>query len=112
MSNAISVNKILIKVFRSSLILISTFILLLCLFFKWQSPKVLDALLASVVISIPPVLALHALVWINRRLQIDRAFAWMLLFGCLPLLAAFPAFTLAGFVPGKAGMLLLIGMVS
>jgi hypothetical protein len=112
MTHPISKNSILLSVFRSSATVICALVLSICLFLKWHPLMILTALMASLIISVPPVVSLHALLWLVKRMRISRIFAWMLLFASLPLLASLPAFAFASLVPGKAGVLILMGIIS
>lgn len=70
------------------------------------------AMLASIVISSPATISLHFLMWLFKKLNLERSFVWMLLFASIPILSLVVAYLFADFVPGKIWFLLLLGMLS
>ena len=102
----------LTKVYRSSSLVIMPLMLLICLIFKWHWLMIALATLASIVISSPATISLHFLMWLFKKLNLERSFVWMLLFGSIPILSLVVAYLFADFVPGKIWFLLLLGMLS
>ena len=102
----------LTKVYRSSSLVIMPLILLICLIFKWHWLMIALAMLASIVISSPATISLHLLMWLFKKLNLERSFVWMLLFASIPILSLVVAYLFADFVPGKIWFLLLLGMLS
>jgi hypothetical protein len=103
---------ILLKVYRSSSLVIVPVMLLVCLLFKWPVLTTIAVALASIVISSPATVSLHLMVWLCRKLKVEKAFAWMVLLASIPLLSLIAACLFADYVPGKVWSLLLLGMLS
>jgi O-antigen/teichoic acid export membrane protein len=105
-------NRILTRVYSASAAVIISVILLVCLVYKWHFIMIGAALLASIVLSSPATLALHALIWLSRKIKFEGSFPWMLLMALIPLLALLVAWLFADYVPGEIGSLLFLGIVS
>ena len=102
---------ILTKVYRSSSLVIVAVVLLLCLICKWPLFMIMVAILASVAISSPATISLHFMVWLSHKLNLERGFAWMILFASIPLLSLIAACLFAHYVPGKVWFVLPLGML-
>lgn len=105
-------NRILTRVYSVSAAVIISVVLLVCLFYKWHFIMIGVALLASIVLSSPATVALHALLWLSRKVKFEGSFPWMLLMASIPLLSLLVAWLFADYVPGETGFLLCLGVVS
>ena len=72
---------------------------------------IMVAILASVAISSPATISLHFMVWLSHKLNLERGFAWMILFASIPLLSLIAACFFAHYVPGKVWFVLPLGML-
>jgi hypothetical protein len=105
-------NRLLIRVYGSSGVIIVSIILAICLLYNWPIVALANAVLASVVISSPALVSLQVLLWLSQKADMEKSFAWMLLLAFIPPLALLVGWLLSGFVPGKTGFLLLLGSLS
>jgi hypothetical protein len=69
-------------------------------------------MLASIAISSPATISLHFMTWLSRKINLERGYAWMILFASIPLLSLLAACLFAHYVPGKVWFLLPLGMLS
>jgi hypothetical protein len=105
-------HKILTRVYGVSVVVITSAVLLICLFCKWHFVMIGIALLACIVLSSPATIALQILVWLSHKIKFEGSFPWMLLLSSIPVLALFVAWLLADYVPGKTGALSCLGIAS
>jgi len=105
-------NKILLKVNKASLSLIIITVLSSCLLF--QRPLLITVLtvFATSVISVPALISLQMVIWLQQWINFERTIIWMLLFPIIPLVSLIAAGLLVDFVPGKIGLIILLGMFS
>ncbi|HWI90830.1 MAG TPA: hypothetical protein VNT20_06110 [Flavisolibacter sp.] len=103
---------ILKKVYKSSSMVIIPVMLLLCLICKWPVMMITAAMLASIAISSPATLLLHFMMWLSCKTNLQRGFAWMILFASIPVMSLVAACLFAAYVPGKVWFLLPLGILS
>jgi hypothetical protein len=73
---------------------------------------IVNAVLASIVISSPATISLQVFAWLFKKMRVEKSFMWMLLLASIPLTSLIIAWLFADFVPGKIGFILLLGMLS
>ena len=105
-------NEILVKIYKVSSMVIMPIIVSLCLVCKWPLTMIVNAVLASIVISSPATISLQVFAWLFKKMRVEKSFMWMLLLASIPLTSLIIAWLFADFVPGKIGFLLLLGMLS
>ena len=105
-------NRILTRVYVVSAVVITSAVLLICLFCKWHFAMIGIALLASIVLSSPATIALQILLWLSHKIKFEGSFSWMLLLSSIPVLALLVAWLFADYVPGRTGALFFLGLVS
>jgi len=83
-----------------------------CLLF--QRPLLITVLtvFATSVISVPALISLQMVIWLQQWINFERTIIWMLLFPIIPLVSLIAAGLLVDFVPGKIGLIILLGMFS
>jgi len=104
-------NRILVKVYTASSIIIVPIVLLTCFLCEWPLLMIIVALFASIIIVSPVLFSLQIVVLLFKRVQFRRSFMWMLLLSLIPLLSLLVAWMFADFVPGKIWFVLLVGML-
>jgi len=105
-------NEILVKIYKVSSMVIMPIIVSLCLVCKWPLTMIVNAVLASIVISSPATISLQVFAWLFKKMRVEKSFMWMLLLASIPLTSLIIAWLFADFVPGKIGFILLLGMLS
>ena len=103
---------ILMKVYKSSSMVIMPLMLLICLMFKWPLFMIVVTMIVSIVLSSPATILLHLMMRLAQKQTIERSFAWMALLASIPLLSFITAWLFADYVPGKVWFLVLAGMLS
>lgn len=103
-------NKILIRVYFVSAVVVTAVMTLLCALFQWSSSMLLFVLLSCLIISAPFTVFLHLIFWMIQKIRAVKVFFWMVLMASVPLLAFFPAEMFANRLPGDPWFLFLVGV--
>jgi hypothetical protein len=103
---------ILLRVFRTSLLVIMPVILLACLLCNWPVVMILFAMAACMVISSAGTLSLQINLWLFQRTRFAVGFMWMLILASIPLISLMVASFSAAFVPGRTWLILLLATMS
>ena len=107
-----NMQSVITKVYRSSSMVIVPVVFLLCIICKWPVLMVVAALLASIAISSPATFLLHLIMWLSHKTNLQKGFAWMMLFAFIPVMSLVAACLFAAYVPGKVWFLLSLGILS
>jgi len=105
-------DKVLIRVYGASVLVIASIVVLTCIVCQWPLFMIGVAVLASIVLGSPATVSLQLLLWLSQKIKLERGFVWMILMASIPLLALLVAWLTADYVPGRTGFLLLLGIAS
>ena len=103
---------VLSRVYSASSTIIVAVMLLCCMVCKWSPLMTAITVVASLVIGSPPLFSLQILLWLSKKLHLQKSFAWILLLAFIPPFALITGWLMADFVPGRPWSLLLLGMFS
>lgn len=105
-------NHILFKVYVSANGVVSLLLLFICILLGYEWKLCLSLLGMALLISTPPVLLLHLLIILLKKIRLSTGAAWMVLFGCVPITAFITATLLVDVLPGDTGALAALAILS
>jgi len=106
------INTILLKVYGLAGGVLGSVLLFTCILLGYDWKLCLFILLLALVMSAPPVMLLHFVFTILRKIHLSKAAAWIVLLSAVPLLAFTAARFFVNLIPGDTMVLTALGILS